>query len=58
MGARGQAVATVHVATHAPGAAYYGLKVAKAAGGEARVAAERKWQQKHLQKRLRVRCDD
>jgi len=48
--AAGQAVATVHVATHAPGAAYYGLKVAKAIGGEARVLKERKWQQKHLPK--------
>jgi|SRR3989338_1718278 len=50
--AAGQAVATVHVATHAPGAAYYGLKVAKAVGAERKVAAERKWQQKHLPKRL------
>jgi len=50
--AAGQAVATVHVATHASGAAYYGLKVAKAVGGEAKVAAERKWQQRHLPKSI------
>ena len=51
--AAGQAVATVHVATHAPGAAYYGLKVAKAVGGDAKIASERKWQQKHLPRHLR-----
>jgi len=52
--AAGQAVATVHVATHASGAAYYGLKVAKAVRGEAKVSAERKWQQKHLPKHLNL----
>ena len=52
--AAGQAVATVHVATHAPGAAYYGLKVAKAVGGEAKAAAGRKWQQKYFSKHLRL----
>ena len=48
--AAGQAVATVHVATHAPGAAYYGLKAVGAAGAE----KERKWQQNHLPKHLRL----
>ena len=47
--AAGQAVATVHVVTHAPGAAYYGLKAVGAAGK----AGESKWQQKHLPKHLR-----
>lgn len=48
--AAGQAVATVHVATHAPGAAYYGLKAVGAAGK----AGESKWQQNHLPKHLRL----
>ncbi len=47
--AAGQAVATVHVVTHAPGAAYYSLKVVGIKGA----LAERKWQQKHLPKHLR-----
>ena len=50
--AAGQAVATVHVVTHAPGAAYYGLK----AVGPKGAAAEKKWQQKHLPKHLRRNC--
>lgn len=46
--AAGQAVATVHVVTHAPGAAYYGLKAVGAKGA----AKEHKWHQKHLPKGL------
>ena len=46
--AAGQAVATVHVVTHATGAAYYALKVV----GEKGAVAERKWQQKQVPKHL------
>ncbi len=45
----GQAVAVAHVATHAPGAAMYALK----AVGIAKHDRERKWQNKHLPKRLK-----
>src|SRR3989338_1848991 len=41
--AAGQAVATDHLATHPPGAAYYGLKAAGAAGAE----KGRDWGQKN-----------
>ncbi len=46
--AAGQAVATAHVRTHAPGAAIYAQqavhRAADAAGAEAAVASERTWQ--------------
>lgn len=44
--AAGQAVATVHVQTHAGGAAWYAQKALKAVGGN--VAKEFTWQKKHL----------
>jgi hypothetical protein len=50
--AAGQAVATAHVKTHAPGAAIYAqqavYRAADAAGGEKAVAAEREWQLERL----------
>lgn len=52
--AAGQAVATVHVQTHAPGALWYALKLIKALGGdvEGNVKKEREWQEKQLPKHL------
>lgn len=47
--ASGHAVATVHVAGHAPHAANYAVKAAEAAG----IAGEREWQYLHLPERLR-----
>ena len=50
--AAGQAVATAHVRTHAPGAALYAqqavFRAADAAGADAAVARERDWQVRHL----------
>jgi hypothetical protein len=46
----GQAVATVHVQTHAPGAPMYALKALKALGKD--IEKERTWQKKHLPKHL------
>ncbi len=50
----GQAVATAHVRTHAPGAALYAQKAVfqatDPAGAEAAVARERDWQERHLRK--------
>ena len=50
--AAGQAVATAHVITHAPGAAVYALQAIHRAAGdaeaEAAVAAERAWQRARL----------
>ena len=51
--AAGQAVATAHVATHALGAAWYGVKAAKAAGKSGE--REREWQFRHLPKQLHLR---
>ena len=42
----GQAVATAHMADHAPGAAWYALKAVKNAGKS--IDGERKWQDEHL----------
>jgi hypothetical protein len=42
----GQAVATAHMADHAPGAAWYALKAVKHAGLSP--GAERRWQDEHL----------
>jgi hypothetical protein len=42
----GQAVATAHMADHAPGAAWYALKAVKSAGLSTR--AERQWQDEQL----------
>jgi hypothetical protein len=42
----GQAVATVHMADHSLGGAYYGLKAVKSAGKS--VEEERKWQNEKL----------
>jgi hypothetical protein len=51
--AAGQAVATAHVRTHAPGAAIYALQaIHRAASAEqaaAAMAAERAWQMRHLE---------
>jgi len=47
--AAGQAVATAHVASHAIGAALYGVKAADAAG----IAGEREWQHERLPAHLR-----
>jgi len=47
--AAGQAVATAHVWSHAPGAAWYGVKAADAAGR----VGEREWQYERLPAELR-----
>lgn len=47
----GQAVATAHMADHAPGPALYGLKAVKLAGGD--VDAERSWQNAQLPKEIK-----
>jgi len=50
--AAGQAVATAHVSTHAPGAAAYALQAIQRAGSaeevDAALAAERAWQRQRL----------
>lgn len=50
--AAGQAVATAHVSTHAPGAALYALqaihRASAAATADTAVATERDWQYQHL----------
>ena len=49
--AAGQAVATAHARTHAPGAAIYALQAIHRAGGEdvaAALSAERTWQRQRL----------
>ncbi len=54
--AAGQAVATAHVPQHALGGAYYALKavaVADPANAEVKIAKERNWQSRRLQKNLR-----
>ena len=59
--AAGQAVATAHVITHAPGAAVYALQAIHRAGSpeevEAALAAERGWQRERLME-LRVTSND
>lgn len=47
--AAGQAVATAHVASHAVGAAWYGVKAADVAGK----SGEREWQYRRLPKHLK-----
>ena len=46
--ATGHAVATAHMADHAPGAAAYVLKACKVVGGDELVAQELAWQQAQL----------
>lgn len=55
--AAGHAVATAHMADHAPGAAIYALKAVKAAADEqseaTAVAQERRWQEERLPAEIR-----
>jgi predicted TPR repeat methyltransferase len=53
--AAGHAVATAHMADHAPGAAAYVLKACKAVGGDELVAQELAWQQAQLPEDIRER---
>ncbi len=53
--AAGHAVATAHMADHAPGAAAYVLKACKAVGGDDLVAQELAWQQAQLPEAVRER---
>ena len=53
--AAGHAVATAHMADHAPGAAAYVLKACKAVGGEELAAHELEWQQAQLPEAVRER---
>jgi hypothetical protein len=56
--AAGHAAATAHVATHAPGSAWYGLKAVRAAAARDAETREHAWQRRHLPDDLRAFVDE